>query len=145
MAGLNADELGTNWTGTGKDRYGRYYLSPFGAKRYISAPSRGAGASDLSRELKNLPEQMGAALLMNRAQVRLFKQRAPLVLQMHDQFMMEVPEDEADKWTTLLRETMEIPVPELDNESIPVDVKVGRNWGNYSEENPWGLKNDPTS
>jgi len=87
--------------------------------------------------------QMNAALLMNRAQVRLDRLGAPICLQMHDEFLLEVPEKEVDLWMSRTCDVMQTPVPELGNTVFPVDVKVGRNWGDWSPDNPEGLKETP--
>lgn len=113
-----------------------YYESPLGGKRYIAAP----WGRELDREIKNLPNQMGAARLMNMAQVRLYGRGAPIIFQHHDSFILEVPEREVDQWATLLREVMEEPVEALNDAVFPVDVSVGRNWGKWGELNPEGLK-----
>ena len=116
-----------------------YYEAPLGVRRFIAQP----WGSDLERELKNLPMQMNAALLMNRAQVRLDRLGAPICLQMHDEFLLEVPEKEVDLWMSRTCDVMQTPVPELGNTVFPVDVKVGRNWGDWSPDNPEGLKETP--
>ena len=124
-----------------------YYESPLGVRRFIAAK----WGSELEREVKNLPMQMTAALLMNRAQVRLDQgwdiarigmsnMGAPICLQMHDEFLLEVPEEAVEVWTTHVQQVMESPVPELDGAVFPTDVKVGRNWGDWSTDNPEGLK-----
>ena len=52
--------------------------------------------------------------------------RARLLLQVHDELLLEAPEDEVDRLVPVLRETMEGALPL----SVPltVDVKVGRTW-----------------
>ena len=52
--------------------------------------------------------------------------RARLLLQVHDELLLEAPEDEVDRLVPVLRETMEGALPL----SVPltVDVKVGRSW-----------------
>ena len=107
------------------------YESPLfpGAKRYISAPY----SKDLEREIKNLPMQFGAALLMNDAQRRLHEElSAPIVLQRHDEFVLEIPEGEVDYWAREVRRVMEAPVEGLGGVSFGVDVEVGRSWGSLT-------------
>lgn len=120
-----------------------YYESPLGGKRYIAAP----WGSELDREVKNLPCQMGAARLMNSAQVRLHKLGAPIVFQHHDSFILEVAEAKAPEWSSTLRGVMEQPVPAFWNGqtitsvSFPTDVSTGKNWGEWDKKaNPKGLK-----
>lgn len=117
-------------------RRNHYYDHPFGVRRYFSKP----WGPELDRELKNLPMQMGGAILMIRAQNRLHALGAPIVLQMHDAFMLEVPEVEVDYWAKEVRGVMEESVPQLGGVSLPVDVSIGCNWGDYSDENTGGLR-----
>ena len=78
---------------------------------------------------------------MNRAQVILDRcEEAPICLQMHDEFLLEVPEDTVDRWVHRVKVVMECPVSELGGTMFPVDVKVGRNRGDWSPDNPEGLK-----
>ena len=108
-------------------RRNKRYVSPLGVTRHFSQP----WGNDLERELKNCPMQMGGAVLMNRSQIRLFQLflRAPINLQMHDSFLLEVPECEVDDWALIVKRVMETPVPELDGAVFPVDCEVGKNWG----------------
>ena len=104
------------------------YESPLfpGAKRYITSPY----TKDLEREIKNLPMQYGAALLMNERQRRLHQElEAPIVLQRHDEFLLEVPEGEVERWAKDVREIMEAPIEGLSGVSFGVDVEVGSSWG----------------
>jgi len=105
-----------------------YYESPLGARRWIAKP----WGAELGRELKNLPMQFGGALLMNERQVQLSRLDAPIILQMHDSFLLEVPTPELGDWARTVREVMEAPVDGL-NTSIPVDLEFGRNWGDLEK------------
>jgi DNA polymerase-1 len=111
-----------------------YYESPLfdGAKRYVSAP----WSKDLDRELKNLPMQFGAALLMNSRQVDLHRIQAPIVLQRHDEFMLEIPDSPGslvDQWAADVRGIMEAPILGLGGVSFNVDVEVGASWGTLTK------------
>lgn len=108
-----------------------YYESPLGARRWIAKP----WGAELEREIKNLPMQFAGALLMNDRQVKLDRGGAPIVFQMHDSFLLEVPDGKVDYWANLVQTIMEAPVPGLGGVSIPVDVKVGRNWGGLGSWN----------
>ena len=101
------------------------YTSPLGIVRHFSQPY----GSELEREVKNAPMQTGAAILMNRAQIQLHKIHAPVVLQMHDEFILEVPVNEVDEWAKVTQDIMETPVPELNGVSFPTTVEVGETWG----------------
>ena len=112
-------------------RRNKRYVSPLGVTRHFSQP----WGPDLEREMKNNPMQMGASVLMNRAQIKLYKAGVPIILQMHDDFVEEVPENKVRYWAETTREIMEEPVPELDGASFPVDIEVGKNWGEMEEWN----------
>jgi DNA polymerase I len=105
-----------------------------GRKRQIpelhaaNAALRGAG----ERMAINMPIQGTAADIVKIAMIRLadrlqaegFKSR--VLLQVHDELLIEAPLDEVDRLVPVLRETMEGALP-LDVPLI-VDVKVGRDW-----------------
>jgi len=109
-----------------------------GGFRYLSSP----WSRDLDRELKNIPMQSGGARLMIRAQNELFRLGAPIVLQHHDSFLLEVPQDEVGKWSITLQNVMQEPVTVGNREvSFPVDLKQGLNWGRFHKtDNPNGLR-----
>ena len=102
-----------------------HYESPLGARRYISKP----WGAELSRELKNLPMQFGGALLMNQRQVWLDQLQCPIVLQMHDSFLLEVPYNMVDHWAEKVKTIMESPIEGLNGVCIPTDIETGWNWG----------------
>jgi DNA polymerase-1 len=112
-----------------------------GGYRYMAAP----WSRDLARELKNAPMQSGGARVMIRAQNQLYAAGAPIVLQHHDSFLLEIPEAEAKRWAATVRTAMESPVTIGTHEvRLPVSMKLGRNWGRYHpEKNPGGLRNLP--
>ncbi|MGA3058568.1 MAG: DNA polymerase I [Candidatus Limnocylindrales bacterium] len=110
-----------------------------GRRRFIpelrmSNPSlRGAG----ERMAINMPIQGTAADIIKIAMIRLHERlreaavdgrplRARLLLQVHDELVLEVPRDEVEAVTPILRETMEgalkLDVP------LTVDIKVGDDW-----------------
>ncbi len=80
----------------------------------------------------NMPIQGTAADIIKIAMIRLAERladggfRARLLLQVHDELLLEVPRDEVDRLVPLLRSTMEsalaLDVP------LTVDVKVGDDW-----------------
>lgn len=100
------------------------YTSPLGRRRVFCEPW-----PTCERSAKNVPMQMTAALIMDRAMVRLHQAGAPLVLQMHDQFVVECPQPEADYWVRKLVSCMESPVPELGDTVFPAEPEVGDTWG----------------
>ncbi len=112
-------------------RKNHYYESPLGARRWIAKP----WGAELERETKNLPMQFGGALLMNQRQAALDRLSCPIVFQMHDSFLLEVPMNEVNHWAEVVKGVMEAPVPGLGT-GIPVDIEVGENWA--SDELPLG-------
>ena len=79
-----------------------------------------------------MPIQGTAADIIKIAMIRLAERladggfRARLLLQVHDELLLEVPRDEVDRLVPVLRSTMEsalaLDVP------LTVDVKVGDDW-----------------
>jgi DNA polymerase-1 len=93
-----------------------------------NAALRGAG----ERMAINMPIQGTAADIVKIAMIRMADRlrdggfKARMLLQVHDELLLEAPLDEVDRLVPLLRETMEGALPL----SVPltVDVKVGRDW-----------------
>jgi DNA polymerase-1 len=79
-----------------------------------------------------MPIQGTAADIVKIAMIRLADRlkaegfKARMLLQVHDELLLEVPRDEVDRLIPVLRETMEGALPL----SVPltVDVKVGTDW-----------------
>jgi DNA polymerase-1 len=104
------------------------YTNAFGRKRYFFTPW-----PTVEREILNFPMQSTAADLINRVMIQLHAEGAPMVLQMHDSLMLEVREEETEKWARRLKEVMETPVKEVGRVQFPVDLQVGPNWGSLRE------------
>ena len=111
-----------------------YVSTSFGRKLWIQDigtkdPVRRAGAE---RAAINAPFQGGAAEIIKRAMVRLPRAlreaglKARLLLQVHDELVLEVPEAEVEPTTALVRQVMEgvttLRVP------LAVEVGTGRSW-----------------
>lgn len=111
-----------------------YSISKLGRRRYISEIN---SQNRMRREMAeraaiNMPLQGTAADLIKKAMisldVRLKKERmkSRLILQVHDELVLEVPEDESDRAEKILCEEMEnaleLKVP------LKVDFGWGRNW-----------------
>lgn len=104
-----------------------YYETPFGVRRFFSQP----WGNDFKRELKNVPMQTNTALMMNRKQVKLWRMGAPILMQKHDELILEVPDTPGrlvDQWDADLKGVMEEPVPELNDYSFPTEGSQGYNW-----------------
>lgn len=84
------------------------------------------------RNAVNAPIQGSAADIIKLAMVRIANRikvenlRAEMILQVHDELNFNVPEDEIDRLTQLVREEMEHVIPL----SVPlkVDIGIGDNW-----------------
>ena len=84
------------------------------------------------REAINAPIQGTAADLVKMAMIRVYerlrreKLGARMILQVHDELLLEVPDNEIERTTAVVREEMEsvhpLAVP------LVVDVGVGKNW-----------------
>jgi DNA polymerase-1 len=105
-----------------------------GRKRQIpelhaaNAALRGAG----ERMAINMPIQGTAADIVKIAMIRMADRlteggfAARMLLQVHDELLLEVPRDELDRLVPVLRETMESALP-LDV-PLTVDIKSGSDW-----------------
>ena len=84
------------------------------------------------REAVNMPIQGTNADMIKIAMVRLQQQleahrlRARMILQVHDELVLEVPDAEMDQARTLVREAMEGAMPL--RVPVKVEMKAGRNW-----------------
>jgi len=116
-----------------------YAKTAFGRRRPLpelsagNAITRGFG----ERVARNMPIQGTAADIIKLAMIRVFRRlkeegkAARLILQVHDELIVEAPLDEADAVATLLREEMERTV----EWAIPLtaDVHIGNTWFDAKE------------
>lgn len=117
-----------------KARHDGYVETMFGRRRYIKelAAKNKNLQSFGERVAKNTPIQGTAADIIKIAMIRVYnrlresKLDAKLILQVHDELIVEAKEDCADKAAALLKEEMEnavkLTVP------MTVDVNIGRTW-----------------
>lgn len=116
-----------------------YVSTLLGRRRYFPLLRAGATVdgntrSRLEREAINAPIQGSAADITKRAMVDLHAAlaaggyRARLLLQVHDELLLEVPEEELDAVVPLTASIMRDCVP-LEGVPLEVDVAVGANWG----------------
>jgi DNA polymerase-1 len=124
-----------------------YVSTLFGRKRRMEAlRASGPQRQAAEREAINAPIQGTAADLMKIAMINLdqaLRERLPrtrMLLQVHDELILEAPEDEVDAAKALIREVMESAYKlevELDGvkHSIPLEVGVesGTSWGEMTE------------
>ncbi len=83
------------------------------------------------RAAANMPIQGTEADLMKLAMIKVDEVMGDLgvqVLQIHDSILVECAEKNAEKISTILKETMESIAPDLAIK-LKVDVSVGKNWG----------------
>jgi DNA polymerase-1 len=88
--------------------------------------------AEAERQAMNTPVQGSAADLIKKAMVDLHRElrargmRSRLILQIHDELLLEVPEEEAEKARALVKEVMEgalkLDVP------LVADARLGKNW-----------------
>jgi DNA polymerase-1 len=111
-----------------------YVETIFGRKRYL--PEINSGVQQVrataERMAINMPIQGTAADLMKIAMIEVYRElkkispQSKLILQVHDEILIEVPEDDVDKVAQVVDEKMEkihkLAVP------IKVDTEVGQNW-----------------
>ncbi len=117
-----------------KAKHDGYVETMFGRRRYIkelAAKNKNLQAFG-ERVAKNTPIQGTAADIIKIAMIRVYnklresKLDAKLILQVHDELIVEAKEDCADKVAALLKEEMEnavkLTVP------MTVDVNIGKTW-----------------
>ena len=118
-------------------------VTPFGRKRWFF------GKRDESDTLKQAVAFMGQSMTadeMNLAMIQTWRLNiAQLLLQGHDSLLIQYPEEQENAVIPQVLTAMRAPL-ELEGGRqfcVPVDVKVGWNWGNRTEDNPDGLKKYP--
>ena len=88
----------------------------FNERAAINAPLQGAAADVIKRAMVRLPAALAASKL-----------KATMMLQVHDELLFEVPEDEIEETTKVVKRVMEgaahLSVP------LTVDCGVGDDWG----------------
>ena len=111
-----------------------YVSTMFGRRRYL--PELKASNANMrafgERVARNMPIQGTAADIIKIAMVRVFNRlkaenmRAKLILQVHDELIVEAPDDEAEKAAAILREEMESAV----SLAVPLtaDAHTGKTW-----------------
>jgi len=109
-----------------------YVLTPFGRKCFIGGFENQATKGFASRAAINAPIQGGAADIVKMAMNKVYQllneghYRSKMLLQVHDELVLEVPDNEIESVRRLLKETMENVV----NLSVPfiVEIGTGKNW-----------------
>jgi len=111
----------------------RRYFPEFQSGRQAHAAAR----SRAEREAINMPIQGSASDIIKLAMIRLHRSLkeaglgARMILQVHDELVLEVPQDEIRATVPVVREAMEgalqLAIP------LKVDIKVGPNWEEMAE------------
>ena len=115
-------------------RENKYVQTMFGRKRQIPDidASNTMARQGAERVATNMPIQGTAADIIKMAMIQVHEKmmaeslESKMILQVHDELVFEVPENELEKMSTLIRETMENAVS-LDI-PLTVDLGVGENW-----------------
>ncbi|MGQ9510318.1 MAG: DNA polymerase I [Thermaceae bacterium] len=109
-----------------------YVQTLFGRRRYVpDLTSRVKSVREAAERMAfNMPVQGTAADLMKMAMVRLFPKIQPLgihlLLQVHDELVLEVPKALAEEARALVKETLETVYPLA--VPLKVEVALGENW-----------------
>ena len=115
-------------------RENKYVQTMFGRKRQIPDidASNTMARQGAERVATNMPIQGTAADIIKMAMIQVHEKmmaeslESKMILQVHDELVFEVPENELEIMSTLIRETMENAVS-LDI-PLTVDLGVGENW-----------------
>jgi len=111
----------------------RRYFPEFKSRRRVSGAQRRAA----EREAINMPIQGSSADIIKLAMIRLDRALkghgldARMILQVHDELVLELPEGEAATVTELLRQAMEGAFELVI--ALKVDIKAGKNWEEMEE------------
>ncbi len=83
---------------------------------------------DGDREAMTMPMQNGAAEMVKLSMIDLHqKHQAPMLIQVHDEILFEVPEKDAKEYAHWLKEYVPKIVP-IEGVEFPVAVSIGKNW-----------------
>jgi len=83
---------------------------------------------DAENQAINTPVQSLEADIVKRAMIELhYKHQAPMVLQVHDELLFEVPKNEAEEYAHWLKEYIPT-ITEINGLTFPVDVSSGDTW-----------------
>lgn len=110
----------------------RYHLTnPFGRRRYFLGGSR-----DVPAGLDFQPQSSAADVMWTVLRPLADSLRgldAHLLATVHDSVLIECPRERVSDAARVMREIMEQPWPELGGLSVPVEFKIGENWGSMED------------
>jgi len=118
-----------------KARRERLSVTPFGRKRILTG-----GIRDIEKQALNTPIQGGAGDIINLATIRIYKRfhelgmNSKLVLQIHDELVVEAPNEEVQRAIQIMQEEMQRPV-EIYSKQRPLftTASIGENFGQLEE------------
>jgi len=124
----NAERLGYTETLFGRRRYFAGFKSPLpqlkaqAERMAVNAPIQGTQADIIKLAMVEADK---------RIEKEGWREKAKLVMQVHDELVYELEEKTAEKMALALREVMEKVAPEgkLSNVPIRAEVSIGKNWG----------------
>lgn len=99
--------------------------------RFYKEDNSGRWPTELTRKAVNTriqgtaAEVLKLAMIRLDAQLRLGRHRSRMLMQIHDELLLEVPEDEIVEVIDLVREAMTTSYGDM---PLPCTVKIGRNW-----------------
>jgi DNA polymerase I-like protein with 3'-5' exonuclease and polymerase domains len=100
-------------------------------------------SDDTYREALAYDPQGSLADILNRGMLSVWRAGvAELLMQIHDAILIQYPEEAEDEILprVMSKLTQHVPLKHDRTLSLVPDIKVGWNWGNWSAENPDGLK-----
>ncbi len=122
-------------------------VSEFGRRRRVPQISRivssmgrdSWAAKRIFRQCTNFRVQSPTSDILSKATIRIHARlkdmKTRLLLTHHDALNMEVPEDEIEEAIKIMVEEMTRPVPEMDGLRLPIEMEIGRFWGDKSHNN----------
>ncbi|MFZ4816201.1 MAG: DNA polymerase I [Phototrophicaceae bacterium] len=109
-----------------------YVETLFGRRRYFASATNAVESARMEREAINMPIQGTAADIMKVAMINVYQwllarqNGARILLQVHDELLLEVPEDHVEETAQQVVSIMENAYP-LDP-ALKAEARVGQNW-----------------
>lgn len=122
----------------------RHLTSALGRKRVFLGPIYGDSAEETMRIAFSYDPSATVVGVTNKALRTLHEKDEPIVAQTHDSVALDTPLQRLEPCAANVREAFNTPIT-LHNRTftIPVEIKVGFNWGDYHEkDNPRGLMDE---
>jgi len=118
----------------------RFLESPFGRRRFFF--DRPKESSTRREAVAHVPQSMTGDEI-NTGILKLWRaDRVQLLVQVHDSILFQYPEELEDEIVPWALEELKVPLVLARGRDfvVPTEAKTGWNWGNFSEDNPDGLK-----